>query len=231
MKAKPIYYKALGSTGEAIFGGTYRWPLPEKVEGEWRPGDWTVPVVGKLAVCRRGYHLCVQKGLIYWLAPRLFVAQAKRRPSKFPSDPKGKFATRQARLLRELTGWNEDAYFHWVMWGAAEVLRLHNTRENFENYAASLAFFERMMTENNLDKFSLRDQILLLNLPTRIAPDSFASSLLHGREYGWHVAKQLVMASASQYDTFHESFQIRHSFEQALTRKLFELIGEEYVED
>lgn len=86
-------YKGVGRSGEAIFGGRARWPLPED-DG---PGAWMPVAAPRPGVA--GYHLCSASDLLRcWLAPRLFVAEGRGAVAAAP----GGAVFAEARLVREL---------------------------------------------------------------------------------------------------------------------------------
>ena len=92
-------YKALEPDGTAIYRFK-KWHLPKA----GAPGAWMPRLEGELAVCGNGYHLAPGGDLLKWFGPRIFVAQ-------YRGDRKGwfgKVAVREARLVRECTGWNPN---------------------------------------------------------------------------------------------------------------------------
>ncbi len=94
-----MLYKVLGEHGRPYNGGQGTWFLPE---GD-RPGRWMPAITGALEPCRRGYHLCRATDLLEWLGPRIYVAEA-RGDRVVDTD---KIVVRAARLVRQLTTWND----------------------------------------------------------------------------------------------------------------------------
>src|SRR5574342_18448 len=91
-------YKVLDSDGSARMG-VGKWHLPH---GD-KPGEWMPAIEGDLIPCERGYHACTAAQLIEWLGPRIFELEYEG--ELVESDNKA--VMRRARLLRELTTWNE----------------------------------------------------------------------------------------------------------------------------
>jgi hypothetical protein len=89
-------YKVLGSTGEALHGGSGAWNLPK---GK-RPGVW-MPKIEDPRCCNRGYHLVELHSLAEWLRHDCTIYVAEGRGSS-DSDNSGKTAFAQARLIRRL---------------------------------------------------------------------------------------------------------------------------------
>ena len=93
------YYKVLGENGECFHGGVGEWPLPR----DKRPGKWMPEIAGRIEACRNGYHLVTASQLIEWLGPTLWVAEGKG-DTDVQTD---KTAFRKARLISQVTKWNE----------------------------------------------------------------------------------------------------------------------------
>ncbi len=90
-------WKVLGSDGQPCQGGTGKWSLPQNGHS----GEW-MPLIRNLAPCRRGYHLCRDEHLVYWLGPRIFLAEGRGECV----DDTNKIVYAEARLLRE-AAWND----------------------------------------------------------------------------------------------------------------------------
>ncbi len=90
-------FKVLNADGSAIYGRG-SWPLPD---GD-RPGEW-LESVGDVRLCSNGLHFCTADHLMDWLGPRIFVIET----SGPVSTGNNKSACSRARLLCELTTWNE----------------------------------------------------------------------------------------------------------------------------
>lgn len=90
-------YKSLDKDGKGPYSGM-AWSLPRE-----EPGDWMPPVEGKLEVCLNGYHLCARDQLVEWIDARVF--EAEYRGERL--DEGDKIVVREARLLREITVWDE----------------------------------------------------------------------------------------------------------------------------
>ena len=67
-----------------------------------KPGDW-LKIDGDIVPCRRGLHLCRRGDLVSWLGPVIY--EAEYRGEKIVAD--NKIVVAEARLLRQLPGWNE----------------------------------------------------------------------------------------------------------------------------
>ena len=92
-------YKILGADGKPCNGGKGKWFLPH---GK-RAGKWMPPIKGNLKPCQNGYHLCRRGKVVLWLNARIFEAESKGDRAVQYDD----IVVRQARLIRELTTWNE----------------------------------------------------------------------------------------------------------------------------
>jgi hypothetical protein len=92
-----MLFKWLGENGEPANGGRGKWYLPK---GK-RPGKW-MPKLDDLDPCVRGYHLCRVDDLPHWIAPTLWLVEYRGERI----DAEDKVVVAQARLIRQLTGWN-----------------------------------------------------------------------------------------------------------------------------
>ncbi len=93
-------YKALDPDGTTIQRWA-KWHLPEGGQ----PGAWMPRLEGKVKICGNGYHLATERKLLFWFGPRIFEAEHR-------GDKRwgyGKVAVREARLIRECTGWNSHS--------------------------------------------------------------------------------------------------------------------------
>ncbi len=90
-------YKALDLNG-VTFQVHAKWLLPER----GAPGAWMPPITGRLAMARNGYHLAKESDLLRWFGQRIFEAEYRGEKKGWI----GKVAVRQARLVRECSGWN-----------------------------------------------------------------------------------------------------------------------------
>ena len=90
-------YKWLDAEGVSCHGGYGKWDLPNGKPGKWRR------VHGQLVPCKNGIHLCRAQDLLGWCAPRLFVAEH----GGALVIAENKVVVRKARLLREVTTWND----------------------------------------------------------------------------------------------------------------------------
>lgn len=102
-------YKWTALDGSSCNGGSGKWPLPTQLpDGSWEPGRWQRRITA-IKPCERGYHLCREQDLLWWIGPALWEAEADG-----PSIEHGSAATAnskvvvaRARLLRPVTKWNE----------------------------------------------------------------------------------------------------------------------------
>lgn len=112
-----MVFKWLGENGEAHHGGAGQWGLPK----HGAPGDWMPHVSGVLIPCKNGYHLCRKQDLVLWCAPRLFVAEYKFKAVEH----RDKLVVRRARLLYEVTTWNERTARRFACDCAERVLHIY----------------------------------------------------------------------------------------------------------
>jgi hypothetical protein len=114
-------YKALDANGRSCNGGSSQWSLPTQNEdGTWTAGDWMPAVTGELVACKNGYHLGDDVQVLEWLNERLFVAETRGERI----DVDNKTVVREARLVREITTWNERTARLFAVWCAREALKL-----------------------------------------------------------------------------------------------------------
>jgi hypothetical protein len=92
-----VLFKWLGENGEPANGGRGKWYLPK---GK-RPGKW-MPKLDDLEPCVRGYHLRRVDDLPQWIARTLWLVEYRGERI----DAENKVVVAQARLIRQLTGWN-----------------------------------------------------------------------------------------------------------------------------
>ena len=92
------YYKALDLTGRACHGGQGQWSLPTD-DG---PGEW-MPEIQDIQLCRRGYHLCRESDVVYWLAPTIYRAEMRG----VSIEGGDKIVVSQARLLTRCDQWTD----------------------------------------------------------------------------------------------------------------------------
>ena len=92
------YYKTLDENGCACHGGQGQWSLPTD-DG---PGEW-MPEIQDIQLCRRGYHLCRESDVVYWLAPTIY--RAEMRGVSIEGDDK--IVVSQARLLTRCDQWTD----------------------------------------------------------------------------------------------------------------------------
>lgn len=225
MKKKPVYYKTLDYRGMSTFGGGYRWPLPVKdQDGKWLPGDWAAPIVGKLSICHRGYHVCTQDGLIHWLAPRLFVAEVKRSHTRMSSY--GKVAYRNVRLVRELDGWDNQVAMRISLWAVIQVAKA----EDDPKLQAVIDCLEEEMAKENPERSEIYEALR--------SASGFNAARVRGyfsvmsRPMSSLAGEVLLEAAAAMAygGKSSEYTERKASYEKLFTRKLFEMIGEPYIE-
>ena len=85
-------YKVLDENRQSMNGGS----------ATWTPGEW-MPAITDLVACKRGYHLCRESDLIYWLGPAIWEAEA--RGAEIVQDDK--IVVAEARIIRQVETWNE----------------------------------------------------------------------------------------------------------------------------
>lgn len=116
-----MLYKVLDAEGRSCNGGCAQWSLPTcNEDGAWTPGDWMLPIEGKLAPCECGYHGARDAQVLEWLGPRLF--EMEYRGEMMAEDDK--VVCREVRLLRELGGWNARTARLFALWCVREALRI-----------------------------------------------------------------------------------------------------------
>jgi hypothetical protein len=96
----PVLLKVLSAKGNPHHGGHGSWPLPKN----GKPGKW-LKVEGELVPCQNGLHLCTPEQLLSWLGPTLWIAEAGKE-REVQTD---KIVVRRARLLRQVTTWDEKS--------------------------------------------------------------------------------------------------------------------------
>ena len=89
------YYKVLGKGRGACNGGSGKWP---------RRGTW-LEAKGPLAPCQNGLHLCRLGDLVSWLNEEIWEVEPA--PGTETIVCNDKVVVRKARLVRQLSGWNE----------------------------------------------------------------------------------------------------------------------------
>jgi len=91
------YFKVLNADRSAAHGGT----------GKWKARGW-MPTIPDPVPCQRGYHLCRENDLVFWLGETIWEAE----PGDIiiehgtVADGDSKVVTEKARLLRRLP-WDE----------------------------------------------------------------------------------------------------------------------------
>jgi len=88
-----VLYKVLNANGSACHSGSGTWN---------RHGAW-MPPIADIKPCERGYHLCREKDLLYWLGPAIW--EAEYRGERI--DAEDKIVVSEARLVRRLKNWND----------------------------------------------------------------------------------------------------------------------------
>jgi len=111
-------YKFTSANGETH--GGYKWPLPKKVGGKWRPGAWTTPIEGKLEACANGYHLTDFKHWRDWRNKEMYEVEYKGRALKNGD----KYVVRQARLVKRVEKWNDRTLRLFAVWCARNALAI-----------------------------------------------------------------------------------------------------------
>ena len=73
----PRYWKVLDANGRACHGGAFQYDLPtwHRTKG-WVPGAWT-PRIADVKACTRGYHVCRDDDLLYWLHERIYLCEVR----------------------------------------------------------------------------------------------------------------------------------------------------------
>lgn len=107
--AATTLYKFTNTDGTPCNGGTGRWHLPtQDPDGEWQPGRWMRKITN-LEPCERGYHLCREQDLLWWLGPTLWEAEADGKQIEHGSvaSDDSKLIVQRARLLRHVDTWND----------------------------------------------------------------------------------------------------------------------------
>lgn len=106
MERKVTFYKVLNESGYSCHGDTVKWFLPTlSRNGSWTPGEWMNPADGELKECSNGYHVVDVRQLLNRLGPRIFKAEVGREVV----DCGDECVVQECRLVRECTGWTEDA--------------------------------------------------------------------------------------------------------------------------
>ena len=118
-------YKILGPDGEACHGGSGEWHLPK---GK-RPGKWMPPIKGDLVPCRKGYHLCREQDLVYWLNAQIYTVEHR---GEFV-ERDDKVVVREARLLHRVTTWNARTARLFAADCAERVLHLYERKGPDDN--------------------------------------------------------------------------------------------------
>ena len=100
-------YNVLNADGSCYHGGVGKWHLPcVSKDGKTRPGKWMPRITGKIEPCANGYHVFKEEMLIDWIAPAA-VFEVETRGEIVWAANKG--AAREARLVRRLDSWTEQA--------------------------------------------------------------------------------------------------------------------------
>ena len=135
------YYKVLGENGKPHHGGMGQWYLPTGKH----PGRW-MPKIANIKPCQRGYHVVNSSQLVQWLGPCIFIVEV-RGEATFQKD---KSVHAQARLLRQLTTWNERTARLFAADCAEHVLPLFTKRYPNDNRPALAIQAARDFTENRI---------------------------------------------------------------------------------
>jgi len=115
-------YKFTDESGRT-HNGEFQWSLPvQNTDGSWTPGNWAPPIVGRLHVCKRAYHAAKNEQILSWLRPRMFEIEFRARhyTKRWPNGDK--VYGRQARLIREVTAWNNRTARLFAVWCARQAL-------------------------------------------------------------------------------------------------------------
>jgi hypothetical protein len=116
-----MLFKALKTGGVAPISGG-QWSLPTKRDdGTWIPGEW-MPVVGSVALCRSGYHLCELEHLVDFLQDEIYEAEVH--PDAIIVRGDNKIAVSCARLVRRCEGWTPRSARLFAVHRAEAVLNL-----------------------------------------------------------------------------------------------------------
>ena len=107
-------FKALGKGRVPCHGGDGKWPT----KGKWREAK------GPLVLCKNGLHLCREKDLVSWLDEEIWEAEYKGERL----DGENKIVVRKARLIRNLTTWNEKTARLFACDCAERVLGIYEKR-------------------------------------------------------------------------------------------------------
>jgi hypothetical protein len=108
-------YKFLRSDGRGVFTG-FRWPLPADSPGQW--------VRAELDPCHSGIHACRPEHLPFWLGRALYEVELAGEIA----DGATKVVASQARLLRPIDAWSDEAYSEYTRMcadRAHEIARAH----------------------------------------------------------------------------------------------------------
>ena len=104
-----VLYKWPALDGSSFNGGTGKWSLPKhRGDDTWTPGRWRRRIKD-IEPCARGYHLCREQDLLWWIGPALWEAEADGDLIEHGSASTGdsKIVVGRARLLRPVTTWTE----------------------------------------------------------------------------------------------------------------------------
>ena len=108
-----VWYKFLGPGGRSLMAdGT--WHLPDGGPGKW------MPKITGLVPGQRGYHVAAPGQLIDWLGPELWEVECRGEHI----DHGDKHVFSEARLVRQLNGWNDRTARLLAADCAARVLHL-----------------------------------------------------------------------------------------------------------
>jgi len=88
------YYKILNKNRESCHGG----------ECKWAYRKW-MPHIDNIEACRRGYHVCREQDLVYWLNEAIWEVEIKGETIELDD----KVVASDARLVRKIKAWNEKA--------------------------------------------------------------------------------------------------------------------------
>lgn len=175
-------YKALNEDGTPCHGGIGAWNLPVKREGDWIPGKWMPPISGELAPCKNGYHLCRVGDLKDWLGPAIFEAECRGEQI----NANDKVVVSEARLLRQLTNWNDRTARLFACDCAERVLHIADDERCNNIIEITRRYANGMATDNELA--AARDAVW---------DATWYATWAAVRSAAWYAANEAAWAAAS----------------------------------